>query len=227
MSSDLNKPSIPSAFVPCLNANKRLKRLNIYGKCLFDDDLLSTISCKLTELILSFCGTLPHEKRNFNLFLLSQRETVEVLMIEQWMGIEVMQTISLMPRLKEVGLFEAYTYPSEFTAVSFPKNHSVACLHILQGYRYNFEWYKRLIEAYPNLESLRVSVLTDEMADFVPGMCKNLNKLFVENFRVENIQEANEAFYLKLKKFKCLRVHRLASNELLDRLNGTVVPTFF
>lgn len=220
------EPSAPLAFVSLLNANKRLKRLDIGGNFLFGDDLLSTISCKLRVIFLSFCGSTPDEKKNCNLFLLSQRETVEVLVIRSWMGIEVMQTISMMPRLKTLLLHDGYTNPLEFAAVVFPQNHSVTNLNVLQGDRYNFDWYKRLIEAYPNIGLLKVSVLTDEMAEFVPEMCKNLKELYVNKFQAENVQERNEAFYLNLKTFKCLKIDPFASNELLERLNGTLVASY-
>lgn len=89
-------------------------------------------------------------------------ETLETVTVKLWLRTEAMRTVMSMPRLKILRLMDNYD-PAEFTntAAVLPKNHSVTNLHIKQS-DYNFDWFKYLIEAFSNLESLSVNVLSDE-----------------------------------------------------------------
>lgn len=218
-------PSTINAIRTCLDANQQLKKLDLIGELLFSEDFLSTISCQLTEFDFTCFDNSLQIRQNLNLFLVAQSKSLEVLRLREWMGIEVMKTVSLMPRLKKLALHGSYADPSEYEANEFPQCLLVTTLYLSQP-DLKFEWYKILLKAFTNLESLGVLVMTDKIADLIPETCRSLRQLLVYNFKAQNVRRSNEAFYVNLEEFKCFRVDRLGSNELLDRLNGRVGPLY-
>lgn len=220
-------PSAISAIKTCLDVNKQLRKLDIGGDLLFDDDLLSTISCKLTEFDVSCYKKSPHTEQNLNLFLVAQSESLESLKIHLWTGHDVMKTVLSMPRLKRLTLAGIPFGASEYEADDFPQNHSVTSLGLHQYPCHQFKWFKTFLKAFTKVESLGVLVMNDEIADFIPETCKSVRQLSVYNFQAQNVHESNEAFYVNLEDFKCMQVDRRSSKELLNRLNGrleTVKP---
>lgn len=94
-----------------LKSNKRLKKLELHEIPVFSEDLSSGINFRLTELKIypeynGASGAL-HQK-NFNLFLMTQRNSLEHLILEDYVSVEVLKTISSMPRLKKLSLGTDY-----------------------------------------------------------------------------------------------------------------------
>lgn len=220
-------PSAIRAIKTCLDLNKQLKKLNLSGELLFNDDFLSTISCKLTELDVSCYEKSPHTEQNLNLFLMAQSESLESLEVHLWTGHDVMKTILSMPRLKKLYLGGIPFDASEYEADDFPQNHSVKNLSLHQYPCHQFKWFKTFLKSFTKVEFLSVLIMTDDIADLIPETCKSVRQLSVMSLQAKNVRESNEAFYVNLEEFKCREVNSRGSKELLNRLNGrleTVQP---
>lgn len=94
----------PDSLKTSLIVNKQLRILELdFCDVIFKENFASQISFKLTELTIC-CGDL-HKlliRKNFNKFLASQKDTLEVLKLEGWINDGVMKIVSSMPRLKKL-----------------------------------------------------------------------------------------------------------------------------
>lgn len=180
-----------------------LKKLEIKCDSLFSKDFSSGISFKLRQLhFYSLIDSDAVFQRNVNLFLKTQKETLESVIFAGRMSIEVLQTILTMPRLKKLTFGVNLKDPLELATVILPENKSVTSLHLTGVWR-NLSAYKIILKAFPNVESLRILKMTDQVAESIPEACKSLKILTVMQFEAKIIK--NERFYQKLTKFtSCL-----------------------
>lgn len=184
-------------------SNAGLKSLSFDKKYLFLVDFSQKINFKLTEFSLDF---LPEGRflDHFSLFLRTQKDSLEKITIEGWMGVEIMKTIFSMPRLKKFKLknmdHSSIDY-TEYAADSFPQNSSVTSL-ILGNTSIRTDLVLLILKAFPKIEFLEISRMDDSIADFIPENLKFLDHLSVSSFRVKNF--SNRRFYLTvLKSFNC------------------------
>lgn len=108
--------------------NEGLKVLRLIGHLLFREDFSSEINFKLKRL--SFGpATYEHEtQHNFNFFLKTQRQNLEILTIGGFIDIPVLKTIFSMPSLKAVCFTMNTIQGLEISETTFPQNPSVVVL---------------------------------------------------------------------------------------------------
>lgn len=217
-------PSASEAIRTTLKSSNGLKKLEIKCDSLFSEDFSSEVNFKLEKI--HFYSLVRSEavfQQNVNLFLITQRETLESVIFAGSMGVDAMRTILSMPRLKTLTFGVNDIDPEELATANLPQNQSVANLHLTGNWHRKASAYKVLLKAFPNVESLRILKLTDDLADLIPEACKSLKKLTVMQFEAESIK--NEKFYLKLLTFTSCLV-KPTSQELFEKLNKNVNGNF-
>lgn len=204
-----------------LCSNKRLKKLEFHDDSLFSEDFSTTISCKLKEFnfVALDCKS-QHNRQNLNLFLISQRDTLEILEVNGWAGIEVKETVLLLPRLKKLTFGENFASSLTQASEVLTQNRTVTTLTLLNSLNLAYLCFNIILPAFRKLESLEISSMPNDVADMIAESCKCLKRLFVRFYCVTNIKEPNVAFYLNLEEFRCNYVAPTASIPLLERLGG-------
>lgn len=201
-----------------LGLNKKLKVLRIpYESSLFG--LLASTKLKLKEIKVDiYFGNYADMQQNCELYLESQRETLETVMIGEVKGAGIVKTVLSMQRLKKLFLTLNCSNPSGYEAANFPKNHSITYLR-LSIFTPEMIIYKHIFDAVPKVEILYLSRLDHELAEWIPETCKLLKRLSFYIFDVESI--SNETFYMNLQEFSCRLVH--GSELLFKKLNGKFI----
>lgn len=201
-----------------LGLNKKLKVLRNPHQSLFNS-LLASTNLKLEEIkVDGYFGKYADLQRNCELYLESQKERLETVIIKKVKGAGIVKTVLSMQRLKTLFLTLYHSNPSEYEATNFPKNNSITdlCLRI---YTPESIIYKHILDAVPKVEILHVTILDHKLAEWIPETCKLLKRLSLYIFDVESI--SNETFYMNLQEFSCRHVHR--SKNLFKNLNGEVI----
>lgn len=215
-----NQEELQVAILNGLKYNKNLKQLRFVGySLLFNTNFSTGISFRLKELVIS--GLLD-EARNFhniNLFLITQREKLEILTIGHFINSEILKTILSMPRLKKLYLAVGiHNSQAGFSVENFLPSQSVTSLSVpyFDGQK---DFFKLILKVFPNIEFLELDSLHDEDANVISDHCQHLKHLSVWTFKGENF--SNEAFYLSLRKFERTNVWSYEANvdALSKKLN--------
>lgn len=182
---------------------------------LFSEHFLPEI--KLRELDVRSAGMEPTSYENLNLFLKTQRETLETLCLDITDGHETWKTILTIPRLKLLSYQETDDVnPIEITDPAFQPKLSVENL-VLHNFRSDHSI--RFLQILPKVKFLRILNLTDEVAELISKTCKSLTHLEVYHFSAKNI--ANESFFLNLKTFgSLLEIVDPIIKTLFEKLGG-------
>lgn len=216
-----------------LKCNKGLKEINIRSKAaigLFGEDFSSEISFKFTEFD-AFNHRLdePSSLQSFKKFLVTQKDSLEVLRIRGWEAIVgSMETILSMPRLKKLCLgnfyFENTSNATNLAAGVLSQNFSVATLDLDFVQIENIDTLKVILSAFPNIETLIVCIFSDETANVISEKCKSLKNLSVEFFKAQHIADKN--LYRNLENFTyswsvCWSSRRLFNELGVKSINST------
>lgn len=205
--------SVLDAVRTSIKSSSGLKTLAFHAPLLFTEKFLPEI--KLKELTINIFKEDPNYTLydNLNLFLKTQRETLEILNFTGYMnaGLGTLKIVSSMHRLKEVDLGIVHNIDANVIS-TIQQCHSVEKFDCLID---STESAKSILNIFPKVKLLKIYELTDEIADFIPDACIFLKKLHVKRFCAENI--SNEAFYLNLDE--------LCSDDpicevLYEKLNG-------
>lgn len=149
-------------------ANKGLKELDLVEIPIFDGDISTKMVFRLKKFYVNLYTENPLLRKNLNLFLKTQSETLESVAVIRWMGLEVMKTILLMLRLKHVELNEV-THPafSEFTVENLPQNFSVICL-LFDNYS-SYKFTGSVLKLFPKIETLKLNFIADQNVNIYCG----------------------------------------------------------
>lgn len=209
-------PSASEAIRTTLKSSNGLKKLEIKCDSLFSEDFSSEVSFKLKQInFYSLVRNDAYFQQNVNLFLLTQKQTLETVIFAGSMGVEAMRTIMSMPRLTKLTFGVNDVDPENLAAENLPQNHSVTNLHLTGDWKKETS-YKIILEAFPSVESLRILKLTDEIADVISVTCKSLKKLAVIQFEAKSIKD--EKYFLELPYFTCCFV-KPGSEQLFRKFN--------
>lgn len=132
-----------------LKMKNRLKKLNIYSTPKFDIDFVAEVNFKLTELDLrGFLFDGPFSVQLFNKFLVTQNDTLKILVLSGWHKIfRIMKTILSMPRLKKFCLvtYQDVRHLSNLKASAelLPKSVSITSLSL-----FSFRCINRTLEIF-------------------------------------------------------------------------------
>lgn len=190
--------------------------LTCFTPALFREKFLPEI--KLKELDLRFLHGDSIHYRNVNLFLKTQKETLEILALEQIIGHETLTTILSLQRLKKLKFGEIIEInPSEILEAVFPQNLSVETLTIYKCRSNLSAWFLRTL---PKIKFFNIVFLDDEVADFISISCKFLTHIQAHWFCAKNI--ADEPFFLNLEKFCSWKIgiREPRSRVLFKKLGG-------
>jgi hypothetical protein len=119
--------------------------------------------------------------RNFHIFLLQQFDTLQVLSISNWLGIEVFELIFHVPNLRKLTLqgFHNCEATIEWDDIELRGNETVEILNFSDMSK-NFKILKVVINAVKNIKELSVYSMNDAERDFVNATCSKLTKINVE-----------------------------------------------
>lgn len=147
----------------------------------------------------------------------TQEETLETLTFEEHDGIETLQAISSMRRLKILELGMVYSIGSSETEVAtVQQNRSVENLSFYNNL-INSKETNGLLNIFPQVKVLKIVRLNDEIADFISQTCKSLKRLYVERFCAKSISD--EKFYFNLEELNSKYCGDLICGNLLKKLN--------
>lgn len=196
-------PQVVLSIRNSLKCNKGLKKVKLGCNSIFDEDFSSEINFKLTEFD-AFALRLdrPDLVQNFEKFLATQKDSLEILTIKGRKAIAVaMKTILSMPRLKKLCLKKKFCGRDniQLEAGIYQQNFSVATLDLEFIQIENIDFHEIILSAFPRVETLRIWLFSDEIANLISEKCKSLKKLHVLYFRARNID--NMKFYRNLENF--------------------------
>lgn len=216
-----------NAIKNCLQSNAaQLTNLTICDGCFFDEDFSSEIRLRLEKFQTGFKGCHHVERKNLNLFLKTQKDSIKFLAVNKWVGFDVLKTVSSMRYLTELqwstSEIDADAIDSDiddtddfqFDAENLPKNNSVIRLKLSFCSRESV-LVKNLLKAFPKIQDLNVLLLTDAVADIIAETCEYLETIYTQYFFLKNV--SNEAFFLNLKKRIC-RNHSYDTRQMFERL---------
>lgn len=143
----------------------------------------------LTEFEVCWWFNQNHRTRqNINLFLKTQRNTLEIVKFGKWMGVEIMKTILLMPCLKEFILRQLEIDPIEQTPERFPQSYSITCLELPSFENPDAVINKMFLKAFPKVETLNIrSMPCEELSDLIPEAFRFLKKVKFDFFYCETL----------------------------------------
>lgn len=208
-----------------LKSNKGLKKLVLdYSSSLFREDISNEISFKLREFEFYGLITKTAKLHNFNLFMMTQKDSLETLDITVKRNLKLLKIILSMPRLKKLTFQVFYRFKPKFVDQIIPKNYSLTYLNLMSycEYSYNDDTViEVLLKAFPNIQTLKLRTLTDQVAKLIPITCESLRSLRVYIFEAEFILD--ESFYSNLLEFNC----EFLKNSLSCQLYLKIKPQEF
>lgn len=168
----------------CNNVNLKFLeiRFDVFG-LIFLNKFKKQLNFKLKKF---HAGNINHNfgdaSKHFINFLIMQSETLEEVVIENWMGLETMKVIFSMPRLKVLkltGFHHFDTETMEWNLIEFHANPSIETFHFhdISG---NFEIFKCVMKTCKNLKKCHLYSLTREMVKFLASNCVKLESVCVE-----------------------------------------------
>lgn len=200
-----------------ITSSPGIKTLTFYAPLLFTEKFLPEI--KLKELNMRFLHLNSTLYDNLNLFLKTQRETLEILNFIGFMkaNVETIKIISSMHRLKEVDLGMVYNIDAnEISTVQ--QSLSVEKFTLVDCMINTTESSKSILNIFPQVKHLKIYKLTKKIANFIPEKCKSLKRLHVNRFCARNISD--EAFYLNLDELRSEETDDSVCKVLYEKLNG-------
>lgn len=209
-----------------LKLNKKLKSLDLYGGLIFFEDFYFGNDIRLSSLSISQVEF--QFQSSFKAFLETQKNSLEELNIGSKISIEIFNLVLSMPRLLKAALtfngIESRGLPKKFSdrisvIESFPPNFSVKSLNLRNSWETCFTpWLNQLtLQAFPNLEHLKITTLDDGNSIVIPEACKSLKHLEVKMITAKNIWD--NSFYTNLETFYSEKVDE-CSQKPFDELKN-------
>ena len=195
-----------------LKTNEELEVLNISNALLnplFIDTI--TVPFKLKKLFLlhgSYHENDYYKKYSTNLIALLQQQSdsLEIIIIDEYVNEDVVKAIYAMPKLKEVRI-KGFTKTDETVHkndIMLTKNASIKELNILVGPK-NFNILKAMINATPNLNSLKILLINYKIMKFISENAPNLRKLSIVYLNIAYLPRSDvfeNLEYLDVQNYK-------------------------
>lgn len=211
--------SVSSTVSHLMVRNGELKKLELTTNLLMNvlvEDIATHISCKLTTLIAkalpyTICRVTPTDNQSLEFFR-SQMETLETLVIEEWMGLKVLKLIFLMPCLKTLeikGSTQPYHLRTiiDWDTVKLQRNKSIEKLSY-DDTNYSLSVTKVFIDAAPNVKKLELYSVNYKIMQYLSDNLPGLRSLKLKDlFEILDINRSD--LLPKLNEFK---VERIFSN---------------
>lgn len=143
--------------------------------------------------------------------LKTQKNSIENLIVDRWCGLDALQNIFNMPKLKSLSINIDHGDENIFD-ILLPSNPSVITLSVEEA-KPDSVLVRRIFKSVPNLKVYKtVLMLHEEMLE-LEKRCKNLEEIYAENFYVNSIPKN---FFGNIKKFRTMDV----DDELCKSLNA-------
>lgn len=168
--------------------------------------------CKLTVFEINIEKSYP----DLNSFLITQKDSIQVLKLRQQLTLDLMKTIFTIPRLKKLDLGTFCSNDLKVAVQTLPKNLSVTELLLFQD-KGNAS-IEMFLTFFPNVEFLKIPHVDDDTADLISRKAKHLKRLSVKNFFARSI--SNEAYFLNLEQINCFYTYVFSqfSQKLKQRM---------
>lgn len=213
--NDLNMASL-NALMKFITFNTKLKVLEISGRIfrqLFLFDLAEKSSFKLKKLVIddhSFIDDAYYSRvyKNVATFIRKQAATLKEVLIDDYMGDEVLQAVFESPRLKKFSMNgEMLPYLKvDWDGFELLKNPFITNLSIPTN---DFRFVKKIFKLLPNLEQLFCSYANEEILKILTENAKCLQSLTIEFLNIENFSK-----HQLLTKVESLYVRNYISSML-------------
>lgn len=168
--------------------NSELKKLELSTNLLMNvlvEDIAVHITCKLTTLIAkalpcTICHVIRSDNHSLEFFR-SQMETLKTLVIEEWMGLEVLKLIFHMPHLKTLEI-KGFTQPYhlrtkvDWDTVKLHRNTSIEKL-CYDDMNYSLSVSKVFINAAPNVKQLELYSVNHKIMQYLSDNLPSLTSL--------------------------------------------------
>lgn len=184
--------------------NKSLKKLSIVTNVFtqyFDKDISTEVGFKLTSLVARDIYNLETKhKENFKMFLHTQMMTLQKLNLGDWMGLDIVEMIFHMPRLKEF-TFKGFHTVEEIICWDTLKFHTSQTIETLQliEVKGRLDILQAFLRATPNTKHLKLYSIKNETLQFVSSTLPNLESLSVDLFEATDFSD--KSLFLKLQNF--------------------------
>ena len=197
---------------PVLEILKRNVNLNIlevstavfYQIFSSNDEFWQKNNLKLNTFEAHFTSHTSHDvekiRKNFLNFLNTQAESLETLVIDRWMGVEVLKLIFHLPKLKNLtidGLKNLMLMPN-WRNFSLKLNKSIQNLTFYDVHP-EFQIVKSLIDATPNLTHLEMHSMDQQVMEYLSENSKDLKALKLR--AMEATDFSSRHLFPKLQEF--------------------------
>lgn len=184
--------------------NKGLKKLSIVTNVFtqyFSEDISKKIGFQLTEFEARDIYNLGDDhKSHFKQFLRTQIMSLETLQIGDWMGIEIVQMIFHMPKLKKFVFKGLHSVEEtlDWKEVKFHRNTTITDLY-LSEVKSRQDILEAFVSATPNVKQLKLYSMNDENLAYISKALPDLESLTTDLFEVSDVSDKN--LFPNLKKF--------------------------
>lgn len=184
--------------------NKGLQKLSIVTNVFtqyFSEDISKNVGFQLTEFEARDIYNLGDDHKNhFKQFLRTQLESLETLQIGDWMGIEIVQMIFHMPKLKKFVFKGLHSVEEtlDWKEVVFHRNLTITDLY-LSEVKSRQDILEAFINATPNVTQLKLYSMNDQNLAYVSKALPDLESLTTDLFEVSDVSD--KTLFPKLKKF--------------------------
>lgn len=220
-----------NAVMNLFKKNEKLEILNISGRVFHQilyEDISTKVSFKLKKLSVAngnYQSGDFYKKFYTNLVALlkQQSDSLETVLLDDWMGEDVLKTIYTLPKLKNITI-KGFTHiydNVDFSDLMLTKNTSIKKMNICMVPE-DFNLLKAIIVATPNLNSLAISFMNVQFLDFISRNSTRLRSLSIDYLNITYIPRRDifkNLEYLDVKDYRsCLResIMRKMFHELTD-----------
>lgn len=196
------------AILKILEKNSKLKNLGIHFdvfNLLLKDNIAPSMGFKLREFyandIPRILASQSHVELNFKQFLFHQLASLEALTISNWLGIDILNLIFHMPRLRMLTMrgFHHCESTIDWIKVELNANASIEVLH-LHDLSMNDKILRTALKAARNLRELTLYSLSDDGLNFIVVNCRKIQLINVEVLRGDFVENENFHFVRKIKR---------------------------
>jgi len=210
-------------FVSLLTNNNQLDKLTLWRcSALNTFQLESVIKYQFKLRIFSYKnsvqGTPTNDEENCLYdFLESQANSLEVIRLEEWFGVQVFKLLFKMPKLREltIDMYDVETN-IDWENLELNPSSSITKFHI-DSYRKNIKvrMFNALFTAMPNLKILTTDHVDNDSLNSIGLRANNLEELEIQELRANQLD--NPLYFPNIKRLQCEDRIRMKTKQRIHR----------
>lgn len=163
---------------------------------LFAEDISQTIKFKLKSFTVSerfgISSNVATISKNFLHFLESQMKSLELIKINRWLGLSNLKAMFCMPKLKflTISALEDAVTNVEWQNLRLHRNVSIERL-CFEDFNMDYSIMKTFIDATPNLASLTMHSMDQQMMEYLSTNASKLTSLSLRTLEATNFDDQN------------------------------------